>query len=79
MSGFPENFRFDITGPIDKGMSWVLVHWDAFFDAISRFTLSLFAGVEWVLNIIPWWLLIVASRSIYSRLVAPVEGGSPVL
>ncbi len=60
MSGFPENFRFDITDPIDKGMSWILVNWDAFFDAISRFTLSLFAGVEWVLSIIPWWLLIVA-------------------
>ncbi len=60
MSGFPESFRFDITGPIDNGIHWVLVNWDAFFDGISRFTLSLFAGVEWFLSVTPWWLLVAA-------------------
>jgi len=60
MLHFPQNFRFEITEPFDKAIKWALVHWDGFFDAISRFILSIFSGVEWVLGIIPWWLLIIA-------------------
>jgi glycine betaine/proline transport system permease protein len=59
MFGFPEFLRFEISKPIDNGVSWLLKNWDAFFDAIRDLILMMFNGVEAVLGIIPWWLFIV--------------------
>ncbi len=60
MFDFPESLHFEITEPIDNFVNWLMVHLGGFFDAISRFILSIFTGVEWFLEIIPWWLLVIA-------------------
>lgn len=59
MFEFPEFLRIDISEPIDNGVSWLLQNWDAFFDVIRDLILAMFNGVEAVLVIIPWWLLII--------------------
>ena len=59
MFDFPESFRFDISGPIDTAVSWLLKNWDALFDAISAIILAMFNGVEATLSIVPWWLYII--------------------
>ena len=60
MFDFPENLHLEITEPIDNFVNWLMIHLGSFFDAISRFVLSIFTGVEWFLNVIPWWLLVIA-------------------
>jgi glycine betaine/proline transport system permease protein len=60
MLDFPQNFRFEISDPIDAFFEWLLINLDGFFDAISRIILTVFNGIEVFLNVIPWWLLIVA-------------------
>jgi glycine betaine/proline transport system permease protein len=60
MFNFPESLHFEITEPIDNFVNWLMTHMGNFFDAISRFILSIFTGVEWFLGIIPWWLLVIA-------------------
>jgi glycine betaine/proline transport system permease protein len=57
---FPENLRFEISGPIDAFVKWLLLNLEGFFDAISLFILTIFRGTEFVLNAIPWWVLILA-------------------
>jgi len=60
MFEFPEFLRFEISGPIDKAVSWLLNNWDAFFDAIRDLILMMFNAVEGVLSFIPWWVYIIA-------------------
>ncbi len=60
MIGFPESLRFEISEPIDQCVNWLLINLEGFFDAISRTILSIFNAVEWVLNILPWWVVIIA-------------------
>ncbi|MFA9399186.1 MAG: ABC transporter permease [Clostridiaceae bacterium] len=60
MFTFPETIRFQISGPIDSFVNWLLINLDGFFNAISIFILTIFDGIEFVLGIIPWWLMIIA-------------------
>ena len=60
MFNFPENLRFQINGPIDSFVGWLLINLDGFFNAISVFILTIFNGIEFVLNVIPWWVMIIA-------------------
>ncbi|WP_461205454.1 ABC transporter permease [Clostridium sp. DL1XJH146] len=60
MFAFPENLRFEISGPIDSFINWLLLNLDGFFDAISIFILTIFNGIEFILSILPWWLIIIA-------------------
>ncbi|GAA0182669.1 proline/glycine betaine ABC transporter permease [Clostridium sediminicola] len=57
---FPEGLRFQISEPIDQFVNWLLINLDSFFDAISMFILTIFSGIEFVLNVIPWWVSIIA-------------------
>lgn len=59
MFDFPDFLRFEISGPIDTAVNWMLKNWDAFFGGISSVILSMFNGAETVLNIIPWWVFII--------------------
>ncbi|MDF1617144.1 ABC transporter permease [Petrocella sp. FN5] len=60
MFSFPEGLRFQISGPIDDFVNWLLVNLGGFFDAITRFILTIFNAIEVTLNIIPWWLMVIA-------------------
>ncbi len=57
---FPENFYIDIKKPIDKAIEYMLKNWDPFFDTVSDVLRSLLNGIDTVVNLIPWWLLIIA-------------------
>ncbi len=60
MFSFPEELRFQISDPIDNFVNWLLVNLGGFFDAITQFILTIFNGIEFTLNIIPWWLMVIA-------------------
>ncbi len=59
MIDFPDLLRFEVAGPIDNAVQWLLLNLDWFFDAISGIILTIFNGVEFAIGIIPWWLLII--------------------
>jgi ABC-type proline/glycine betaine transport system permease subunit len=56
---FPENIFIDIKKPIDDGIGYMLKNWDPFFDAFSDVLRSILKGIGTVVNIIPWWLLLI--------------------
>lgn len=60
MFSFPDALRFQISEPIDNFVNWLLINLGGFFDAITRFILTIFNGIEFALNIIPWWLMVIA-------------------
>ena len=60
MFSFPDALRFQISEPIDNFVNWLLINLGGFFDAITRFILAIFNGIEFALNIIPWWLMVIA-------------------
>lgn len=57
---FPEQIYFDIKTPIDSAINYMLKNWDPFFDGVSRSIRALLGGVGSVVNLIPWWLLLLA-------------------
>lgn len=59
-SEFPSKFYVDIKEPIDNAIDYMLKNWNPFFEAISKGLRMLLNGVGTVVNIIPWWLLIIA-------------------
>jgi len=56
---FPEAISINIQDPINHAIDYVLVSWESFFDGFSAFLRTLLNSVGTVINIIPWWLLIV--------------------
>jgi glycine betaine/proline transport system permease protein len=60
MFSFPEVLRFQISEPIDNFVNWLLINLGGFFNAITRFILTIFNSIEFTLNIIPWWLMVIA-------------------
>ncbi|PKM67646.1 MAG: choline ABC transporter permease subunit [Firmicutes bacterium HGW-Firmicutes-2] len=60
MFSFPDALRFQISEPIDNFVNWLLINLGGFFNAITRFILTIFNGIEFTLNIIPWWLMVIA-------------------
>jgi len=60
MFSFPDVLRFQISEPIDNFVNWLLINLGGFFDAITRFILTIFNAIEFTLNIIPWWLMLIA-------------------
>ena len=42
-----------------NAVDYMVVHWDAFFDAVRSILNAILTAVGAVINIIPWWLLLV--------------------
>lgn len=59
MTEFPDTFYFDLKKPIDNVIQHMLLNWEGFFDGISKGLRSLLKGIATVVDIIPWWLLII--------------------
>ena len=57
---FPEQINIDIKTPIDDAINYMLVNWDAFFDAIAKGLSTVLRGVGSAVEIIPWWFLMIA-------------------
>lgn len=56
---FPSNIKLNIKDPIDNFIDYLVREWDPFFDAITRFLRGLLNSIGFVVDRIPWWLLIV--------------------
>ncbi len=56
---FPEDIFINLRDPIDNAVDYMVVHWDAFFDAVRSILNAILTAVGAVINIIPWWLLLV--------------------
>ena len=56
---FPEDVFINLRDPIDNAVDYMVVHWDAFFDAVRSILNAILTAVGAVINIIPWWLLLV--------------------
>ncbi len=55
---FPKKLFIDIKAPIDDAIDYMLQNWKPFFDVISRGLRGLLNTVGFIVNLIPWWLLI---------------------
>ncbi|MDI9549799.1 MAG: proline/glycine betaine ABC transporter permease [Chloroflexota bacterium] len=60
MQEFPDFFELPLEKWIDRGVNWLTVEGDAFFDAIGGGLLQLLLWLEGALLWIPWYVLIAA-------------------
>ena len=58
LTEFPDELYLDIKDPIDRGIKYMMDHWGGFFDAVSNFLRQVLLAVQTVINLSPWWLLI---------------------
>jgi len=58
-STFPKQIQINIKEPIDNAIDYMVDNWGVFFDAVKAFFRVALNGVGWLVNRIPWWLLIV--------------------
>ena len=56
---FPSGIRFDISGPIDRVIDYLIREWDIFFDGLTKILRGMINGIGFVVERIPWWLLII--------------------
>ncbi|NLL67734.1 MAG: ABC transporter permease subunit [Clostridiaceae bacterium] len=56
---FPSKINLNIKDPIDNFIDYLVREWDPFFDAITRFLRGLLNNIGFIVDRIPWWLLIV--------------------
>ena len=56
---FPKALYLDIKKPIDQAIEYMMDNWGAFFDGVSTFLRQILLAVQAVINIIPWWVMIV--------------------
>jgi glycine betaine/proline transport system permease protein len=56
---FPENFEIDITDKIDRTVNNINRSLDGFFDFIKNIILVFLNAISSVINLIPWWLLLI--------------------
>ena len=60
LTKFPEGLYLDIKKPIDRAIEYMMNNWGAAFDGISDFLRLILLGVQAVINVIPWWLMVAA-------------------
>lgn len=56
---FPSNIDLNIKDAIDRFIKYLLVNWGAFFDAVKEVLKGFLNGINAVISVIPWWLLII--------------------
>ncbi|HHU89538.1 MAG TPA: ABC transporter permease subunit [Clostridiaceae bacterium] len=55
---FPSNIKLNISDPIDRFIDYLITEWDVFFDAITSGLRVLLNSIGYVIDRIPWWLLL---------------------
>ncbi len=55
---FPSNIKLNISDPIDRFIDYLIREWDAFFDVVIKILRGFINGIGFVVDKIPWWLLI---------------------
>jgi glycine betaine/proline transport system permease protein/glycine betaine/proline transport system substrate-binding protein len=56
---FPSSIKLNISDPIDRFIDYLIREWDSFFDAITKGLRILLNSIGYVVDRIPWWLLII--------------------
>lgn len=56
---FPEEIYINLRKPIDNAVEYMVVNWEAFFAAIRSGLNTVLKGIAAVVEIIPWWLLLI--------------------
>jgi ABC-type proline/glycine betaine transport system permease subunit len=59
LTHFPDNFQININEKIDTAVNNVNRNFDGFFDVIKSIVLGFLNAIGSIVNIIPWWLLII--------------------
>ncbi len=61
---FPETWKFEVAGPINDLVDWLLATFSVFFDGISSGVLTLLLQISSILEAIPWFIYIIAIAAI---------------
>lgn len=56
---FPSSIKLNISDPIDRFIDYLVREWDAFFEGIIKILRGFINGIGFVVDRIPWWLLII--------------------
>ena len=56
---FPSAIQLNIKDAIDNFVHYLVVNWEPFFDGVTKVLRSFLSQIGYVVEIIPWWLLIV--------------------
>nr|WP_302328661.1 ABC transporter permease subunit [Pseudomonas sp. DVZ6] len=78
--GFPEALQFSFAAWVNRLVDWLVLHYGDHLRSISDQLLQLLVGLENLLRLLPWWLLLLlvgllawhASRSLARALVLPL-------
>lgn len=57
---FPAGFKISISEAVDKAVLYLNNNFGVLFDAIKNGTLGFINAITFIINLIPWWLLILA-------------------
>lgn len=52
---FPEQWQFHVAPWIDDFVTWLLIRYGNFFDALSQSVLGLLLAIQSALTAVPWW------------------------
>lgn len=58
--GFPETLQFSFAAQVNAFVDWLVVHYGDALRAVSDQLLQLLVGLENLLRLTPWWLLLAA-------------------
>ncbi|MEG0832092.1 MAG: ABC transporter permease subunit [Acidaminococcaceae bacterium] len=72
---FPELTTIDFASYIDHGVHYLNLHYAAFFDLIKTILLGFITTIHQVLNLLPWWLLILLVVFAGKRFVGSYRNG----
>lgn len=57
---FPEQWQFHVAPWIDNFVTWLLIRYGHFFDALSQSVLGLLLAIQSALIAVPWWAYVVS-------------------
>ena len=70
---FPDQIHINIVDPIDNGIHYILVNWETFFDGLKNVLGTFINAIGSVVNLIPWWLMILAVAVLTYRMTKKIS------
>ena len=70
---FPNQIHINIVDPIDNAIHYILVNWDVFFDGLKSVLGTFINAIGSVVNLIPWWLMILAVAVLTYRMTKKIS------
>lgn len=69
---FPKEIQIDLTQPIDNFFKYINTAYADFFDVVKTILTRSIASIEWVLNLIPWWITILGTAIVSKKLTGRI-------